>query len=206
MSTARGTPVYDTLVIVARFPDTERWRGDDGGHPGAPRGRGTQDPSSARRLCGGVWAGECRVSKPPRPGESIHPNRTGSWAPGFTADATVAAGRGKCPGRGPCFWGLGDWCPCSPNQRVSRRPPASARASLQLSGAAHPPRSSLYTSQTFLLDQLFMLNETDGRWPIVGAINQALRMSSPRLIRDVYNDEPSALGGGLNIRVVDRLD
>jgi hypothetical protein len=26
------TAVYDTLVIVARFPDPEIWRGDDGGH------------------------------------------------------------------------------------------------------------------------------------------------------------------------------
>jgi len=32
MSTARATPVYDQLVIVAASPATEIWLGDDAGH------------------------------------------------------------------------------------------------------------------------------------------------------------------------------
>jgi hypothetical protein len=42
-----------------------------------------------------------------------------------------------------------------------------------------------------------MLNEADGWWPVVGAINQALRLSSSRLCRDVYNDECLALAVNL---------
>jgi hypothetical protein len=35
-----------------------------------------------------------------------------------------------------------------------------------------------------------MPNKSDGRWPGVGAINQVLRVSLSRLIREVYNGTP----------------
>jgi hypothetical protein len=59
---------------------------------------------------------------------------------------------------------------------------------------ANAGRSALYTSHKSLLDQLLMLNESEGWSPVVGTINQALRLSSSRLIRDVYNDERWASG------------
>jgi hypothetical protein len=69
--------------------------------------------------------------------------------------------------------------------------------------------SLLYTSHKFLLDQLFMLNKLDGRRSLVGTINQALRLSSSCLIRDVYNDECMRviiMSLGADVREQDRRD
>jgi hypothetical protein len=140
MSTARGTPVYDTLVIVARFPDTEIWRGDDGGH------RVHQE------------VGELRTH--PRPGDSVVAFGLGSAAypsplaqasrytpteqeagpPGSRPMPQWPPGEGSAQGGGHASGALGTGVPARPTSGWSRRPPASARASLQLSGAAHPPR------------------------------------------------------------------
>ena len=42
---------------------------------------------------------------------------------------------------------------------------------------ATPLTFSFYASHKFLLDQLPVPNKSDAEWPIVGAINQVLRLS-----------------------------
>jgi hypothetical protein len=71
-------------------------------------------------------------------------------------------------------------------------------ASRIVAQASNAAASSLYTSHKFLLYQLLRLNESDGRRLVVSAINQALRLSSSLLIRDVYNAERRGSGAAAN--------